>query len=72
MIKELSIGAGLAVIIGLIWAGINLYPLLFVIGLFYLLLITTEFGGGSNKISSFNVGDNKVPQISFEDIGGQS
>ena len=63
MIKELSIGAGLAVIIGLIWAGINLYPLLFVIGLFYLLLITTEFGGGSNKISTLTLETTKCHRL---------
>ena len=37
MLKEIGVGVGLGVIIGLIWLGFNIYPLLFLLGLFFLL-----------------------------------
>ena len=37
MLKEVGVGVGLGVIISLIWLGFNIYPLLFLFGIFFLL-----------------------------------
>lgn len=38
MLKEIGIGVALGVIIGLIWLGYNIYPVLFMLGIFFFYL----------------------------------
>ncbi len=73
MIKEVATGITLGVVVGLIWAGYNIYPVLLLIGLFFFLYKMIDLRGGvkqfvPNKISSEKAGTN----ISFEDVGGQA
>ena len=73
MLKEIGVGVGLGVIIGLIWLGVNIYPLLFLLGLFFLLFRVMDVRGGVKEFSFRNHNKHQIRiSISFEDIGGQN
>ncbi|SDB96944.1 MULTISPECIES: AAA family ATPase [unclassified Candidatus Frackibacter] len=73
MVKELSLGIGLALVIFLAFQGINVAPIFFFGILGYVLFeVVGKQGIGNNK--SFNTYSGKkddVPEVKFEDIGGQ-
>ncbi len=73
MVKELSLGIGLALVIFLAFQGINVVPIFFFGILGYVLFeVVGKQGIGNNK--SFNTYSGKkddVPEVRFEDIGGQ-
>jgi len=73
MVKELSLGIGLALVIFLAFQGINVVPIFFFGILGYVLFeVVGKQGIGNNK--SFNTYSGKkddVPEVKFEDIGGQ-
>ena len=75
MIKEIGIGSGLGIIAGLILLGLNIYPLLFVGALGFLIFRMMDMKGGFKQFASVKSksGSNKdnVRGISFKDVGGQ-
>jgi len=70
MIKEIGLGSTLGVVIALLWAGINVYPVLLLLGLGFLLYKVMEMKGGVKSFQPLNSYNNS--SISFEDIGGQN
>ena len=73
MLKEIGIGVALGVIIGLIWLGYNIYPVLFMLGIFFLLFKVLDVKGGIKEFTPLKSSSNKIrSDISFEDIGGQN
>ncbi|HHT45706.1 MAG TPA: AAA family ATPase [Firmicutes bacterium] len=73
MLKEVGVGVALGVIIGLVWLGFNVYPLLFFLGIFFLLYRVLDVRGGIKEFSSLKHNKNQASTaISFEDIGGQN
>ncbi|NMB41332.1 MAG: AAA family ATPase [Firmicutes bacterium] len=72
MLKEIGVGVTLGIVISLIWLDFNIYPALFLVGIFFLLFKVLDIRGGvKNFIPLQN--DNKLRTgISFEDIGGQN
>lgn len=68
MVKEISLGVFLAVIIFLLLQGVNVMPIVFFMGLFSMIYYLIDNSGvkrSYNKISS------KQSTITFQDIGGQ-
>ena len=51
MLKEIGIGVALGVIIGLIWLGYNIYPVLFMLGIFFLLSKVLDVKGGIKEFT---------------------
>ena len=73
MLKEIGVGIALGIVIGLIWLGINIYPVLFILGLFFLLFKILDIKGGLKEFIPLKNYNNKLKAgISFEDIGGQN
>ncbi|MGE5654902.1 MAG: AAA family ATPase, partial [Bacillota bacterium] len=73
MKKELILGAALGGLLFLIYQGVNVLPALAGLGLFYMLFSTTNLrnmGKGFATVSA--QASSTVPQIKFDDIGGQS
>jgi cell division protease FtsH len=72
MLKEVGVGVGLGTVIGLIWLGFNIYPILFFVGILFLLYKVLDTKGGIKEFSSIKKGNSKLKKsISFDDIGGQ-
>ncbi len=70
MVKEAGIGVSLALIIFLLWQGVNILPLVFLLGLGYFLVYMIEGRGLGNNVGKIkNQRSDKT--ISFEEIGGQ-
>ncbi|ADL13026.1 AAA family ATPase [Acetohalobium arabaticum] len=73
MVKEISLGVGIAVVIFLAFRGINLFPALILVGIGYFLFnIFKNQGLGTKK--SFNThqgAEESFSDVTFEDIGGQ-
>lgn len=74
MVKEISLGVGIAVVAFLFFQGVNLIPALFLVGIGYFLFnLFKKQGLGGNK--NFNTHqeetNKKTADVSFEDIGGQ-
>ena len=73
MLKEIGAGVVLGVIAGLFWLGYNVYPVLFALGLFFLLYKIFDSKGGIKQFAPLNVHDSKSRTgINFSDIGGQN
>ena len=73
MLKEVGVGVGLGVIISLIWLGFNIYPLLFLLGLFFLLFKVMDVRGGVKEFPFLSHNKHQIRNsISFDDIGGQN
>jgi cell division protease FtsH len=73
MFKEIGAGVVLGVIAGLLWLGYNVYPVLFALGLFFLLYKIFDSKGGIKQFAPLNVHDSKSRTgINFSDIGGQN
>lgn len=71
MIKEIGAGLGLGIIAGLFVLGFNMYPLLLLVGLFFLLTRVVDARGSLKQfVPVNNTGTNT--RISFDDIGGQN
>ncbi len=73
MKKEMILGAALGGLLFLIYIGVNVLPVLAGLGLMYMLFTTTNLrsmGKGFATVSAH--GTSTVPQIKFDDIGGQS
>ncbi len=72
MIKEIGIGSGLGIIGGLILLGLNIYPVLFLGALMFLIFRMMDMKGGFKQFGSTRGGSSrKKGDICFEDIGGQ-
>lgn len=72
MIKEIGIGGGLGVIAGLIMLGLNIYPLLFLGVLGFLIFRMMDMKGGLKNFGPLKRESGKGNTgISFKDIGGQ-
>lgn len=73
MIKEIGIGSGLGIIGGLLLLGLNIYPLLFLGALVFLIFRMMDMKGGLKQFGAIkNVsGAKKKDPICFQDIGGQ-
>lgn len=73
MLKEIGAGVVLGVFAGLLWLGYNVYPLLFVLGLFFLFYKIFDIKGGLKQFAPLNVHDSKLKTaVTFSDIGGQN
>ncbi len=73
MKRELMLGAALGGLLFLIYQGVNVLPVLAGLGLMYMLFTTTNLrsmGKGFATVSA--QGSTTVPQIKFDDIGGQA
>lgn len=72
MLKEIGVGVALGIIVGLIWLGFNIYPALFLLGVFFLLFKVLESKGDLKEFIPLKNNNNKVNKsITFDDIGGQ-
>ncbi|MCK8817421.1 AAA family ATPase [Natroniella sulfidigena] len=73
MVKEFSLGIGLAIVIFLAVQGINLFPFVFLggIGYYFFRTIGKEELGNKFSITGGNNDQSNVPQVDFADIGGQ-
>jgi ATP-dependent Zn protease len=73
MVKEISLGLALALVIFLTFQGINIAPVFFFVIIGYALFRVMEKQGLGNKqgFDTYGGADNKVPGTSFDDIGGQ-
>lgn len=74
MVKEISLGLGLAVSLFLLYNGINVFPVIFFLAIGYYLF--NHFGNRANSDFSVEIGqsDNKndaKKDLTFADIGGQ-
>lgn len=73
MIKVIGVGVTLGTLLGLIWLGYNVYPILLLIGLFYFLSKVIDLRGGVKQFVPIKVNNKKSHKsITFEDVGGQS
>lgn len=73
MLKEIGIGGGLGLIAGLLLMGLNIYPLIFILVMIFLIYKMVEMKGGTKKFSSFNDEKGRVKDLlCFKDIGGQN
>ncbi|RJX24677.1 MAG: AAA family ATPase [Dethiobacter sp.] len=73
MLKEVGVGVVLGVIISLIWLGFNIYPVLFLLGIFFLLFKVLDVRGGLKEFTPLKNNKHKIKtKISFDDIGGQN
>lgn len=73
MLKEVGIGVALGIITGLLWLGFNIYPALFLLGIFFLLFKVMDTKGSLKEFTPLKSSNNKAnANISFEDIGGQN
>ncbi len=71
MIKEIGAGLGLGIIAGLFLMGFNVYPLLLLVGLFFLLTRVVDAKGSLKQFVPVNKKGTNVG-ISFDDVGGQN
>ncbi|MBM7624814.1 AAA family ATPase [Sporohalobacter salinus] len=73
MVKEISLGIGIAVVIFLAFQGINLVPTLVLIGVGYFLfnLFKKQGLGSSNNFNTHQKSNKEAADVTFEDIGGQ-
>ncbi len=71
MIKEIGAGLALGVLAGLFILGFNIYPLLLLIGLFFLLTRVVDIKGSVKQFVPVSNSGAKGG-ISFKDIGGQN
>lgn len=73
MLKEIGAGIMLGIFAGLLWLGYNLYPLLFVLGLFFLFYKIFDLRGGlKQRFVPLNTENSKQKTVvTFSDIGGQ-
>ncbi len=71
MIKEIGAGLSLGIIAGLFVMGFNVYPLLLLVGLFFLLTRVVDAKGSLRQFVPVNNAKANIG-ISFDDIGGQN
>lgn len=76
MVKEISLGIGLAVLIFLGFQGINVFPFILFVGMAYVLYTMMDAkNGGMSSAKVGKVSAQKpsltIPKITFGDIGGQ-
>ncbi len=73
MIKEIGIGSGLGILGGLLLLGLNIYPLLFLGALVFLIFRMMDMKGGLKQFGAVKNASSvkKKDSICFEDIGGQ-
>ena len=67
---EFGIGFGLALVVYLFMQGINLLPLLALVGIVLLLMHTTGLQGLQRRFTAVKAGDLAV-RVTFDDVGGQ-
>lgn len=73
MLKEIGIGGGLGIIAGLLLLGLNIYPLIFLLVLVFLVFKMMDMKGGVKQFNSVKSGSGRSKGLaSFQDIGGQS
>jgi len=60
MLKEVGVGVGLGTVIGLIWLGFNIYPILFFVGILFLLYKVLDTKGGIKEFSSIKKDNSKL------------
>ena len=71
MVKELSIGIGLALAIFLVSQGFNILPVLFLGGLGYFIFKFISDQGLESKLVIGGKEETKVTKVDFSDVGGQ-
>ncbi|MEW5921063.1 MAG: AAA family ATPase [Bacillota bacterium] len=73
MLKEIGIGGGLGLIVGLLLLGLNIYPLIFILVLMLLVFKMMDMKGGMKQFNSIKGGaGRRSGLICFQDIGGQN
>ncbi|MCK8824939.1 AAA family ATPase [Fuchsiella alkaliacetigena] len=72
MVKEFSLGLGLALLIFLGFQGFNVAPIFFfgILGYFLFRLLSKQSLGSSGRFTTYSV-SNQMPEVEFADIGGQ-
>mgnify|MGYP000050096922 CR=1 FL=1 len=70
MIKEIGAGAGIGLALFLLLQGYNIFPVVFLLGLVYLLSQTVGLKNLRRKFSTV-VDRTRVARVSFDEIGGQ-
>ncbi len=72
MSKEIGVGLGLAAVIFLFAQGVNLLPVVIMAALLFLLFRTAGLPGLDRRFISVGGGSSCLPQVTFDDIGGQA
>jgi cell division protease FtsH len=73
MIKEIGAGVALGALIGLVWLGYNILPIIFLLGLFFFLYKMIDMRGGVKEFAPVAVNNKKASnEITFDDVGGQN
>lgn len=72
MSKEIAVGLGLAAVIFLFTQGVNVLPVVVMAALIYLLFRTTGLPGLERRFVSLGGKSSSLPQVTFDDIGGQA
>jgi len=72
VLKEISIGAGLAILGFLVWQGYDILPLIFILGFFAAVYYMAESRGLVKPVGIQEVGKQNCHETDFDDIGGQS
>ena len=70
MVKEITLGLSTSVLIILLWQGINVLPVIF-LGFLAFFLWKVMGQNISKNIATNNNSDKKIPEVNFDEIGGQ-
>ncbi len=71
LIKEIGLGAGIAVLGFLLWKGYDVLPLVFIIGFFIAVYFFAESKGLVKPVGFQETNVKKYSDVTFDDIGGQ-